>query len=61
MARVDEEQVGSSVEQRMVSYRQRIREKLQARGCPAEALDQKTEEIMHRKLPINFTHMAKDV
>ena len=61
MVRIDEDQVGGSVEQRMASYRQRIRVKLQARGCPAEELDQKTEEIMHRKLPINFTRMAKDV
>jgi hypothetical protein len=45
----------------MASYRQRIREKLQARGCPVEELDQKTEELMHRKLPINFTQMARDV
>ncbi len=61
MATVDEEQAGSSAEQRMASYRQRIRVKLQARGCPAEELDQKTEELMHRKLPINFTQMARDV
>jgi hypothetical protein len=51
--KVFEEQVGSTVEQQAARYRQRIRAKLQARGVPAEELDQRTEELMQRS-PVRF-------
>ena len=56
----EEDDQAQSKEQRMAIYRQRIRDKLQKRGCPTSDLDRRTEELMHRKLPLNFTAMAQD-
>ena len=40
--------IGRTVEQRMASYRQRIRTKLRERGCPEHDLERRTEELMRR-------------
>jgi hypothetical protein len=44
-----------SFEQRMASYRNRIRAKLQAAGVTDDELDRRTDELMNRRTEFDLT------